>query len=252
MNKPKVLLLTATCGRHTCLERSVRFFLDQDYDGEHTLLIYNNSNISQELGNIDVPNNKKIILINNHIYSKTGTRYQTLGAIYDDAVKHIPEDIELVNFADDDDIYLPNHITEGVKGYLKYGKSAYKPFLSYFRHSKGISLVANNMEPSVFVKRTSLLEHGFKDTTTDQHLQWYGHLCHIGDIEINKDGTPTLCYNWGDTNIPTFKTSGNPGNPENFENYRNYSQDHGDFIITPCDPSITNGLYDQILNSKIK
>lgn len=253
----KVVAIMATCGRHKLAERSLRFFLDQDYAGWHVLLIYNNSPVQQELqiassppANVWSKDNKLIKLINQHIDSQTGQPYTNLGAIYNDAIKQIPdEEADLIVHWDDDDIFLPNHISEGVKGYLRFveeNKIAYKPDKSYYRYPGGIQLMGNNLEPSVFVKASHIFKYGYSLTTSDQHMTWFNVLLQEGSMAVDKKGPPTLIYNWGDVEIPTFKTSGNAGNPHNFENYRNFSQDHGDQIITPWSLETVQKYYNLI------
>lgn len=240
----KVLAITATCGRHRCLERAVGLFLDQDYKDKH-LLIYQNSEVPQVLD--ESVDKSQVTLVNQHIDSATGKRYENLGAIYIDALKHIPEDIDLIYFADDDDLFLPNHISAGVRGYLKGGKKAYKPERSYYRSSNGVQLVGNNLEPSIFVDVHVIKEQGFHLETSVQHLKWVDWLRDNDELFVDPLGTPTLCYNWGDSNIPTFKTSGNQGHPENFNNYRNFSKEHGDGIITPLPKEELSQYYKEIL-----
>lgn len=238
-----VIAITATCGRHYCVERTVRMFLEQDYDGDHTLLIYNNSDIPQS---IDVlphefhnRKNKAIYLINkSNLANAKDKRYTNLGDIYMDALSIAIEfgPFDVITFMDDDDIFLPNHISEGVKGLKRahdQGKTAYKPIKSYFRHAGGVDLMSNTLEPSIFVDFQHIVKYGFSPTTTDQHLQWVNPLVYNNQILVDDLGKPTLIYNWGD-DFPTFKTSGDAGNINNFNNYRRYSQDHGDRIIKPC------------------
>lgn len=225
-----VCAIMATCGRHQLAERSLKFFMDQDYEDRHTLLIFNNSQIEQDLGPLQETENKKVILVNKY------DNYKTLGDIYNDALLYIPEDAELVVHWDDDDIFLPNHLTEGVNGYrraVQIGKSAYKPARSWYRHSGGVELMSNTLEPSIFVSHEFLRANGYSLETTAQHLQWVNPLVYENKILVDEAGIPTLIYNWGDTNIPTFKTSGDPNNPRNFNNYRNFSRNHGDRILTP-------------------
>lgn len=226
------MAICATAGRHTCLERSVRFFLDQNYEGKHTLLIFNNAKHSLVLNLPVLSSNKKVVLINS-----CERNYENLGQIYNDTIPYI--DSEIVCFWDDDDIFLPNHISEGVKGYVKATLRsdklyrAYKPEKSYFRSILGVELVANTLEPSIFIDAEIIKSIGFKETTSDQHLKWVSYLEHTNSLKTDPEGEPTLIYNWGDTDIPTWKTSGDPANPNNFNNYRNFSQDHGDGIVTP-------------------
>lgn len=259
----KVMALMATCGRHTLCERSVRLFLDQDYKGEHGLLIYNNSPVEQRLDAHDIDQsqwikysgNKSFLLVNRHTDSQTGEPYTNLGAIYRDALNYLPEDAEIVIHWDDDDLFLPNHISEGVKGVYKaksQGKMAYKPAQSYYRHPGGIQLMSNTLEPSIFVPFSHLREHGYHESTSDQHLKWVDPLAYGGQILVDQQGAPTLIYNWGDVEIPTFKTSGNAGHPNNFGNYRNFSHDHGDRVITPWPADKVKKYYDLVLQEPFK
>src|SRR6188472_2538309 len=126
----KVCLLTCTKNRNKHIKRLVRFVLDQTYT-DFVHLIYNNSPIELRL-NANLPKDK-FILVNNHLSLITKKPYTTLGEIYNDAIKFIPEDAHLVTFTDDDDIYLENHVEEGVKGYLRGGVKAYKPRRSYYK-----------------------------------------------------------------------------------------------------------------------
>jgi hypothetical protein len=231
----KIAAITATCGRHRCIERTLAFFLNQDYKGDHFLLIYNNSDVEQSLPDLPLPENKKVLLINNHINLQTGEPYSNLGDIYTDTLSFIPDEYDVFTYMDDDDIFLPNHISAGADGLRRAheaGKIAYKPAKSYYRDPRGISLMSNTLEPSIFVDAKHIRNYGFSPVTTEQHLRWVNPLVSDQSILVDDDGSPTLIYNWGDE-FPTFKTSGNFHNPNNFHNYRNASVDHGDRILTP-------------------
>lgn len=228
-----VTAIMATCGRHYCAERSLALFLNQEYAAKH-LLIYQNSDVPQELDScVDA---SIVSLVNNHIDQTTNLPYTNLGAIYNDSIKFIPENTDVIIFWDDDDIFLEEHISEGVKGLIKGGKSAYKPAFSYFRHPNGFEKVQNALEPSIFVKASHIRKNGFSKSTTDQHLQWLKPLMITDDIFVDPDGEPTLIYNWGDT-FYTYKTSANVSKPDHFFDYRINSYDHGDGIISPIDIS---------------
>ncbi len=234
---PKVLALCCTYGRHTCLERLVRTFIDQDYKGEHTLLIYNNSPVEQNLDRINLPENKKILLINNSKDFSTGESYSSTGAVFRDAITFIPEDHEITAITDDDDIYLPEHITEGVKGInkaKKLGKKVYKPYYSYFKTSSGISLAHNNMEPSSFILSDYLKDKGFKPSAVDYHDGWLQDAKDNQLLYVEPTGKPTFIYDWSEE-LKVHKISGDLHNPENFNNHLKYSADHGDRLITPWD-----------------
>lgn len=205
-------------------------FLDQDYKNS-IQLIYNNSCVFQNLSEHLPPD--RFLLVNNCIDHVTKGDYRTLGAIYRDAITYIPEDVDVIVFWDDDDLFLPDHISEGVKGLLKGGKTAYKPKLSYYK--AGVEekiLVENTLEPSIFVKKEHILKYGFSQTTSDQHIAWVNPLVSDDEIFVDPQGKPTLIYTWGNP-IGVFKTSGNPKNPTNFTEYERFSKDIGDRIITP-------------------
>lgn len=225
----KVCVITATAGRHQCIERSIRFFLDQDYEDGYQL-IFNNSPYTQRL-NKNVPADK-VVLVNQWWNSETNQAYKNLGEIYRDAIKHILPGTDVISMFDDDDIFLPNHISEGVKGLQRCGKTAYKPEYSYYKDRGRFVKLINTFEPSIFVKAEHILKYGFSDMTTAQHLQWVDPLIQQNEICSDPDGPSTLVYDWSQE-IGTFKTSGNAQNPENFNNYRKASVDHGDGIITP-------------------
>lgn len=263
-----ICAIVATKGRHTLLERSVKMFMEQERGGY--LLIFNNSSIPQNLwkggkNNILHHFDKTIILINHPLDSVTGLPYTNLGAIYRDALKFVPTQCQIITHWDDDDIFLPSHLSAGMLGMhrarllsdirtaqaklddkIDEGYKAYKPAKSYFRSAEGINLMGNNLEPSIFVKKDHLELYGYSNTTTEQHLQWLNPLLEKDGIFVDPNGAPTLVYNWGDTEIPTWKTSGDPANPQNFQNYTNFSNDHGDQIITPWSIEQIEPYYDQI------
>lgn len=225
----KVTAIMATCGRHTCCERGLSLFLDQDYDRKH-LLIYQNSSEYQRLD--DLVDKKVVTLVNNHLELGTSRPYRSLGNIYADALTFVPGDTEVITFWDDDDLFLVNHLSEGINGLIRGRKTAYKPCESYFRSREGIQKASNVFEPSIFVKIAHIQKWGFRDSTIDHHLQWLSPLDSGNDIFIDPMGIPTLIYNWGDS-FYSYKTSGGLDGPNNFEGYRTHSIDHGDRVISP-------------------
>lgn len=241
-----ICCITATAGRVTCLKRAIKYFINQNYEGPHTMLIFNNSEVEQKLNTQDLPDNKKIILVNRHISRETNKPYKNLGEIYRDAMLYIPEQCEIITHSDDDDTFLPNHISEGVKGIkkaFKQGKTAYKPKYSYLR---GVdfktALVENTLEPSIFLTKQHLFTYGYGDYSTEQHLTWYDPLHKENKLFIDPDGKPTLIYDWSGTQ-GVFKTSGDYQNPQNFSNYRTHSKDHGDGLLTSASDEEVSKYY---------
>lgn len=242
MSLVKVLCICATKNRHRHLEKLLTCFLNQDYQGEHTLLIYNNSPIDQVLSTevlSGLPSNKKVLLINNSKSLATGESYNSLGSIYNDILSYVQKQelqVDIVNHMDDDDVFLPNHISEGVKGYIASGNKAYKPRFSLFRDSKGVQRQNNVFEPSIFVEFKHLCLHGYFDKNVDLHHKWLRPLEKELQILSDPNGIPTFIYDWSGT-IDTYKTSGNPDTEKSFSAYAAYSNDVGDRVITPMSKS---------------
>lgn len=230
----KVIAIMATNGRHWCAERVLGMFLDQNYEGEHTLIIHNNSEFELNLDTLNLPSNKKVILLNKNRNQK-GEKYTSLGEIYNHTlflIKELGIECDIITHMDDDDIYFPNHISEGVKGYLTSNKLAYKPKQSWFSSHTGIYLMENVLEPSIFINSAHLYEHGYFDRNVDLHHKWLQPLINNNQIFADPLGKATFIYDWN-LDVPVFKTSGDPHNVNNFENYKKHSNDHGDLILTP-------------------
>lgn len=231
MNLPIVVGLCATKNRVRHLRKAMRCFLEQDYEGLSILYIYNNAKESQQLGNIKLPDNKKIILVNN--YKKIGEDryYENLGEIYNDIIETSPMgDIALI--MDDDDTYLPNHFSEGVKGFKRGGVLAYKPLKSYFKGDSDMRLDINTFEPSIFVDYNYLKATGCYPRSSKLHYKWIEPLTKENLIFIDPKGLPTFIYDWSGI-IPVFKISGDEINPSNFSNHNNWSKDFGSGILEP-------------------
>lgn len=240
--KHKVCLVTATKNRHRQLERVVKFVLNQT-SNDWTHLIFNNAPTPLKLDK-SLPTDK-FILVNNSVSIDTSHVYSNLGDIYRDTLNFIPEDCDVVNFMDDDDIFFPEHVEEGLKGLIRGGLTAYKPKRSWYRYLNQLNLAENTLEPSIFVKTDWIKKYGFSSETTAQHLQWVKPLVDQNEIYVDPDGKPTYLCDWSQE-IGTFKTSGDPHNPHNFQNYAQWSKDKGDSVITPCSQSWAEHFYKYI------
>lgn len=230
---PVICCITCTRGRHSLLERALGCIMKQDYEGLFYYIIFNNSPVEQRLAeNLDT-DTRKIILVNQSRWSKTGELYSNTHQFFSDSVLHVPEDVNLISFPDDDDKYLPSHIRKGVLGYLEAilnNKIAYKPFYSLMEQGREISKINNVCEPSIFVSKEHILKTGFNEHSSAFHHQWITKLTDDNLLHEPLDGEPTFIYQWGDGN---YHMSGNGDNPDNLANFRKYHQDEGDGIITP-------------------
>ena len=249
----KILCITATKNRHTHLEKLVRSFLDQDFTGDAILLIFNNSVIPLTLDKFPIPSNRTILLFNQHISSITERPYENVGDIFKDALLQfvtIYKDTEgivfdpkdplsdyLVTHMDDDDYFLPNHLTAGHDGVMRSRRSAYKPKFSYYRDKNGVSKASNTFESSIFVFLPLLLQHGYHSTNVTYHHKWLDAVTNMDELEIDPNGPSTYIYDWSGS-IPTYKTSGSGKEFDTFKTYDQHSLDFGDSIITPANESV--------------
>lgn len=243
-----VLGLCCTHGRYSCLKRALRCFLDQDYQGEHFMFICNSGNslkfentflmykdeISSLYKMTFLPINKHVV-----IWNIQQNMYNSVGEKYTIALKKALEvftNVDIIFSEDDDDIYLPNHITEGVKGMQKallQGKYAYKPKYSYYRSDKGIIRNENTYEPSIFVETGYLKQEGYAPVSIKYHQQWLDPLVARNAILVDPNGVSTFIYNWGDP-WRTYKMSGTGDDSVvNMYAHRRNSKDMGNGVLIP-------------------
>lgn len=224
---------TAICptkGRKFVTERALKCFLEQDYEGFATLLIYNNSHIPLELGNLNLPHNRNVILINNHLDLSTNQPYTNLGSIYQDILSFIPEDTEVISHFECDDIFLQGYIKQGVEGLQRNDCEAWKPKKSFYRTGENtLHLVENIMEPSMFFRYYKVKDVGYEPITG---AQFHKLIKSVDNFVVEDVPIPQFMYVW-DGEYQVFKTSGALDNPENFQNYEKHSQDFGNGILEP-------------------
>jgi hypothetical protein len=179
-------------------------------------------------------NVSNVIIVNNDKDYQTGLPYTNRGQICRDAVTHASG--EYFMLADDDDIYLPYHLEQAVKGIKSNGMDAWKPEKSLFATREEIKLVQNTLEASVIVKMNRIREIGFRsDITGYEGLSWYTKLRDEGQLdENNKKYVPSYCFNWSDpTEIAGHKQSGDIDNPNNFDIHKEQSKDVAKYKLTP-------------------
>lgn len=218
---PKVLQLTLNYNRFTLMRRSLKSFIDQDYQGPHTLLIWN-TGAPLELGELHLPENKKVIVVNsNKEYSCVGDKYNT-------AIEYL-NDYEVINMLDSDDFALPHNITNGVLGYQKAqneNKLAYKPLYNYFLNGSSCSLSSNVHEGSIFVNYEHVYKRKFFENSVKYHDKWLLPLIEENKILVDSEGKPGWVYTWGE-NIPTYKMSGKEDSKGNYLSSQQLQNDTG-------------------------
>lgn len=250
----KVTLITCYIGRSKYIKRILASFLAQDYEGHIELILYHNGYGHHQLSkDILLPPNRTIKMINNHLDYKTNKEYTNTGAIFRDALIHATG--EIINFFDSDDLFLPNHTSEGVLGYKRaraLNKEAYKPKYSYHVYLDKWSLEENNMEPSIFVRQAYLAITGFGPVSSSYHQQWLSPLQNNQIILVEPKGTPTFLYDWHKGHN-TFKISGAGDDSEkNFKNHRihesSFIEEH---TLSPLSKDELNRQYEEITNSSL-
>ena len=244
-----LLWLTCTHGRYRCLQRNLRCYLDQTFTGSSVMFICN-SGAPLKLPAEFLSN----ISIQKHVYIDNCSlmNFQSVGEKYQHAItlaKKLFPKINTVTSADDDDVFIPSHLVNGVHGLNQahlQDMRGYKPHQSYFRSrdSQGleqISLQQNTFEPSMFIDADWILEHGYAPVSIRYHQQWLDLLLYENKLLISPEGIPTLIYNWGDNTTTAdswgiYKMSGSgTDNQQNFLAHARGSRDMGTGILVPAE-----------------
>ena len=222
-NNPLVSCVMCTYGRFSEVQRSLTFFLDQDYKNKE-LIIFNTAETPLTLS--ESLKNKGIRVVNQKISTETNLPYKNIGEVRRDSIKHMSGDIYIC--WDDDDLFLPHHISQGVKKLIECGKLAWKSKYSFFTGNAGDSfdMVENNMEASVLMWKEVFDYATFKDGNGDEHAPWLAYVRKNNQFVERDLITPneSYVYYWGDG---LHKQSGDISNPNNFENHKSQSKDFG-------------------------
>ena len=224
-NIPKISAVCCTFGRFKCVERAMNCFLAQDYPNKE-LIIYNTDTDSPyDIGQSTF----NITIINRSIDSVTNEPYTNVGAIRRDALMFASGDY-VVTF-DDDDIFLPHFMTQGITRMAQTGLPSFKPEMSFFYCGDNLRLVRNTLEASVIASMDLIRKYGYLLETGKEGLGWYTKM--RDNKELDEHDThyiPSYCFNWNDgeeMNAP-HKQSGDIDNPNNFNNHKKQSLDKVD------------------------
>ncbi|HIB84987.1 MAG TPA: glycosyltransferase family 2 protein, partial [Chromatiaceae bacterium] len=101
---PGVTCICTTGGRFQYICEAIHQFLSQDYS-QKKLLIFNNGSMPLSLS-LSLKA-QGVLLVN------AGDKFKTWGEVLNSAVSLV--DTEYVAHWDDDDIYLPNHLSTGIR-----------------------------------------------------------------------------------------------------------------------------------------
>ena len=219
-----------TFGRFETVRKSVAQFLAQDYP-DKSLLIFNTA--VKEIVLDEELEGRGIRVVNKQTNSD-GSPFSSLGQVRQGAISYGEGDAWIC--WDDDDLFLPYHISQSVLRWLRSRTLGWKPKHSLFSGDGGktFKFAGNSMEASVLVDLPFVREHGFSTTKSGgEHVfgGWMDKLREQNQLTI-EEIRPSYAYVWGDG---LSKTSGNIDAPDNFENHKENSQDFGDGPLKPVE-----------------
>lgn len=233
-----------TYRRFTCVERSIQFFLNQDYKGEVELIIYN-TDIDYPLELSEQLKNKNIKIINNNTDYLTNKPYNNIGAIRRDSLKHANGKYYIC--WDDDDIFLPWNIRQCMDGLNRYPEAwSWKPHRSMFwKTNHEPELAGNVMEASIISRLDKILEFGFDPHQGGgEHLAWERAFRENIKMIVDKNSIPAYCFNWADQGeMRGHKQSGTYGKEDNFEHHKKNTKDYAKRPLSIFDNNEIQKIY---------
>ena len=214
---PMVTCVCPTYGRFEKLRMSISFFLLQDYPYKH-MLILNDAPvpITSAFPFIEVINREEWI-------PTLGRKRQALLQLAKTAV--------LAHW-DDDDVYLPWHLSQCVQEMQISGKSFVKPRRSLYMPGSGNDIrlrgpVANNFEGSIVFRRDRALAYGgYTQAASGQTLPMLTKAEKAGDYhKFDPYPGPSYIYRWGEG---LFHISGGGNKEGSSERFRQRNCDFGE------------------------
>lgn len=225
MSFPKVSAVCCTYGRFECVERVINCYLAQDYPNKE-LILYNTDVESPYIDRNCVLGPHGILIINHAIDRETNQPYTNVGAIRRDALVFAGGDYVVT--WDDDDIFLPHFMRQGIDRIQDTGLPAFKPEMSFFYSGNWLRLVRNTLEASIVADIKKVRQYGYLLETGKEGLGWYTKMRDARELnEHDTNYIPSYCFNWNDgakMKAP-HKQSGDIDNPNNFENHKRNSLD---------------------------
>lgn len=221
---PKVSAVMCTYGRFKCVERAMNCFLSQTYPNKE-LIIFNTDIDSPYLEDERLYNHN-IKVYNNNIDFETHLPYTNVGAIRRDALTYATGDYVVT--WDDDDIFMPYFMEQGINRMKETGLASFKPEKSFFYSGGNLCLVKNTLEASVIADINKIREYGYLLETGKEGLSWYTKMRDNKELDENDSFyLPSYCFNWNDgaEMLAPHKQSGDINNKENFENHKKASID---------------------------
>ena len=230
-SKRRVCAVMCTYGRFEIVKQSLTMFLAQDYPNKQ-LVIFNTATTPLILDEflMSHPDSKVV----NQTHKSDGTPYKSLGCVRNASLEHAEGDIYIC--WDDDDLFMPWHITQAMSHWSKAPVVAWKPDVSYWSQDGGksfLGLMGNSMEASFVVGMKHMKQYGFSTGRSGAEHVDGGWLDKTDALIENVSPFESYGYIWGDKRAG-HKTSGHIGDGNNFENHKNASDDFGNEPLSIC------------------
>jgi hypothetical protein len=184
----KISCVCCTYGRFAFMKRSIACWLNQDYD-DAELIVFNTAEESLVLDKS--LHDRRIRIINQCRDTTDGLPYRSLGLIRRDAAAHATGKVYVC--WDDEDLYLPWHLSQGAANLMRCGRGAWMPAQSYFSNDGGRTylLSRNAFEASVLVWTDYLFRYGFDiGKSGAEHLSWRMAMVADGHLSESDEVTP--------------------------------------------------------------
>lgn len=244
----KVSCVCCTYGRFGYLKRSIAFWLNQDYCNKE-LIIFNTAPMPLVLDASIA--DLGIRIVNQVTQTKSAKPYMSLGMVRRDALAVATGDVYVC--WDDDDLFLPWHVSQGMEHLTRCGRGAWMPAQSYYSMNGGetYELGRNNFEASVLVKMEFLKKYGFDadGRSGSEHRPWRRGMVRDRQLSEGDEVTPfeSYAYVWGE---PGHKISGTIDKPGNFEHHKTRSTDFGEgSCLTPESSDRVDWFYVNVYRS---
>ena len=229
---PKVCAVMCTYGRFDIVRQSITMFLAQDYDRKK-LVIFNTAETPLVLS--DSLSKRGDVEVVNQGAQINGEPFTCLGDVRNSSLAHAEGDLYIC--WDDDDLFMPWHITQCVEHYLKTPDDvqAWKPDISYISTDGGASfkgVMGNSMEASFVVDMGNVKRLGFSTKRSGAEHVDGGWLSQSKVSDGDVSPFESYGYVWGDERA-AHKTSGHIDQEGNFGTHKTNSVDFGEQPLEP-------------------
>jgi len=167
--KAKVTCICPTRGRFNVLRESISFFLLQDYSDKE-LIIFNNCSVP-------IIPHPKLAKHNIRVVNAGDYTGRSMETVYAHAMKYVSEDTEFISVWDDDDMYLPWHLSDNITKLNNSNKKAIRASYGYWQDKLNISkdeitIISNTLEASMIARKNCIF---FNENDKDKNHPEFTH-----------------------------------------------------------------------------